>query len=115
MRDEFASASTSEKMLAGENALEAALKILAQFVPPMGIAEDDLEILIPVLNVVAQVAVWGPSLIPRSMPLHHDPITGQLLDELARKVTNGNRSLPGPEETGLRAESLKVPKVCWRH
>ena len=40
MRDEFARASTSEKMLAGENALEAALKILAQFVPPMGIAEE---------------------------------------------------------------------------
>jgi len=113
MRDEFASASASEKMLAGENALEAALKILAQFVPPMGIAEDDLEILIPVLNVVAQVAVNGaPSLIPRSMPLRHDPVTGQLLDELVREVTNGNRSLP--DEPGLRAESLKVLKG-WHH
>jgi hypothetical protein len=54
MRDEFASASTSEKMLPGENVLQAALKILGQFVPPMAIAEDDLEILTPVLNVVAQ-------------------------------------------------------------
>jgi hypothetical protein len=82
----------------------------------MAIAEDDLEILIPVLNVVAQVAVNGaPSLIPRSMPLHYDSITGQLLDELARKVTNRIWSLPGPEETGLRTKSLKVLKVHWRH
>jgi hypothetical protein len=47
-------------MLAGENALEAALKILGRFVPPMAIAEDDLEILIPVLKCRrAGCRQWG--------------------------------------------------------
>jgi hypothetical protein len=71
MRNAFESNSTWEKIAAGEDALEAALKIVAQFVPPMTIAASDLEILNPVLHVVAQVAVnGGPSLIPRSRPLH---------------------------------------------
>src|SRR5262245_60386188 len=80
MRDEFESAPTREKIAAGEDALEAALKIAAKLVPPMATAANDLEILIPVLNAVAQVAVNGaPSLIPRSQPGHYDPVTGQLL------------------------------------
>jgi hypothetical protein len=84
IRNEFERADTWAKIAAGEDALELALKITGQFAPPVAIAEKDLEILIPVLNVIAQVAVNGaPSLI----------------------------SLLRPGETGLRAEPLKVLKV----
>jgi hypothetical protein len=52
MRNEFESAATFEKIAAGENALDVALKIVGQFVPPIEIAPNDLEILMPVLGVI---------------------------------------------------------------
>jgi hypothetical protein len=95
MRKEFESASTCQKIPAGEDALEAALKTAAKFVPPMAITDNDLEILIPVLNVIAQVAVNGaPSLVPRSQPHHYDPVTGQLLDELVRHIRKNHPDIP---------------------
>lgn len=67
MRNEFESAATFEKIAAGENALDVALKIVSQFVPPIEIAPNDLEILMPVLGVIAQVAAGGaPFPIPDS-------------------------------------------------
>jgi Response regulator receiver domain len=116
MRDEFASASTSEKILAGENALEAALKIAAKFVPSMAIAENDLEILIPVLNVVAQVAVNGaPSLISRSQPRCDDPITGQLLDELVWHIRKNHPDIPDSDTistSGVPRAADKAGDLC---
>jgi len=95
MRKEFESASTCQKIPAGEDALEAALKTAAKFVPPMAITDNDLEILIPVLNVIAQVAVNGaPSLVPRSQPHLYDPVTGQLLDELVRHIRKNHPDIP---------------------
>ena len=95
MRKEFESASTCQKVPAGEDALEAALKLAAKFLPPMAITDNDLEILIPVLNVIAQVAVNGaPSLVPRSQPHHYDPLTGQLLDELVRHIRKNHPDIP---------------------
>ena len=45
------------------------------------IAPNDLEILMPVLGVIAQVAVSGaPFPIPRSQPRHYDPVAGQVFD-----------------------------------
>src|SRR5262249_9532302 len=95
MRKEFESASTCQKIPAGEDALEAALKTAAKFVPSMAITDNDLEILIPVLNVIAQVAVNGaPSLAPLSQPHHYDPVTGQLLDELVRHIRKNHPDIP---------------------
>ncbi len=67
MRNEFESASTFKEIMAGEDALEVALKIVSQLVPPMAITANDLNILMPILNVIAQVAINGaPFPIPRS-------------------------------------------------
>jgi len=63
IRDEFECAATWAKIAAGEDALEVALKITGQFAPPVAIAEKDLEILIPVLNVIAAVN-GARSLVP---------------------------------------------------
>jgi hypothetical protein len=116
IRDEFASASTSEEMLAGENALEAALKILGQFVPPMVIAEDDLEILIPVLNVLAQVAVNGaPAVIPSSQPRHYDPVTGPPLDELVRHIRKNHPDIAASDTiatSGVPGAADKAGDLC---
>jgi hypothetical protein len=87
MRNDFESASTWQKITAGEDPMEAALKIAAQFVPSMAIAVNDLEILTPLLNIVAQVAVNGdPSLIHRCQPLPCDPVTGRSLGEIAQEA-----------------------------
>src|SRR5262245_30830817 len=95
MRKEFESASTCQKIPAGEDALEAALQTAAKFVPPLAITDNDLEILIPVLNVIAQVALNGaPSLVPRSQPHLYDPVTGQLLDELVRHIRKNHPDIP---------------------
>jgi hypothetical protein len=67
MRDEFESASVCKKIAAGENALEVALNIASRHGSPKAITANDLEILMPVLNVIAQAAVNGaPSPFPRS-------------------------------------------------
>jgi CheY-like chemotaxis protein len=68
----------------------------------MAIAANDLETLMPVLNVIARVAINGaPSPIPRSQPLHHDSVAGQFsdstfgnIDELARQIRENHPDIP---------------------
>jgi hypothetical protein len=117
IRNEFECAATWVKIEAGEDPLEVALKITGQFAPSVAIAEKDLEILIPVLNVIAQVAVNGaPSLIPRSQqPLRYDPVTGQLLNELVRHIHENHPAVPhvdGILASGVPRATDKAGDLC---
>ncbi|HUB62853.1 MAG TPA: hypothetical protein VL996_00100 [Methylocella sp.] len=57
MRDEFESASACKKIEAGGNALNIALDIVRQYGPTNVIDADVFELLIPVLYMIARVAV----------------------------------------------------------
>jgi hypothetical protein len=82
----------------------------------MAITDNDLEILIPVLNVIAQVAVHGaPSPVPRAQPRHYDPVTGQLLDELVRHIRKNHPDIPDSDTistSGVPRPADKVGDPC---
>lgn len=57
MRDEFESAAAYEKIAAGGDALDVALDIVRKYGPTNVIDADVFELLLPVLYMIARVAV----------------------------------------------------------